>query len=548
MNNRILILFVLIYSNFLSQSFYFKRINQLDTCQLTSGFDYEGKINEFKTIDNHLIIDYGLTFCNNFEPYFRYIKIDTSGNILWQKTGSSYLNKTLKYGHILGLNFNQYNSVSSDVAYCYYDQNMDLKWGKAYFPDQNYYLTYHSGFNYIDTLNSKNYFRYYYYCPGVLKDSSQLYIAGNLDSLGNISNIKNEPALYDSDSMGTNLHAYLHKTNYIGVYSGKHYFVNSGNKYTSGGWFGWTNKREYSYVYISAYDSVANKYEYHDIKIDSLWAINGCVRFSNDRVWIFGSRQFQPYVFCMSLDGQVHWAKKIHMPELADGAYGAHAFTKVVVLDQNNILIGRGPHNSDTYTYSYLIVDSLFQIKEELDGYYLPNISMANINGAYYHVYSNCGKLGVIKTKTFKDVPCWSNSNNSFDIRAAKKPKLNYVEHSPLSVVSLTITNYSNNTYPLIHDSLVKYNGCVPYCYVPPAQPPVIPSATVFPNPTNNYITVNVNAPYDFKLFSSDGKKLMDQKYVKFQKIDLSTYPNGVYFLILYSGSEIYKEKIIKKE
>ncbi|MBP1672783.1 MAG: C-terminal target protein [Bacteroidetes bacterium] len=75
-------------------------------------------------------------------------------------------------------------------------------------------------------------------------------------------------------------------------------------------------------------------------------------------------------------------------------------------------------------------------------------------------------------------------------------------------------------------------------------------SVTLFPNPSSDMVTVNINKDnyqtYSYRLFDMNGKLVLESKIMEPNfKIDVSTYPKGIYFLLLENGLESYKEKII---
>jgi len=65
---------------------------------------------------------------------------------------------------------------------------------------------------------------------------------------------------------------------------------------------------------------------------------------------------------------------------------------------------------------------------------------------------------------------------------------------------------------------------------------------SIFPNPTNSVISVNVNLtlPTDYHIFSASGKVTMNGTiYSEQQQIDVSSLPPGIYYLML--GGKAYK-------
>ncbi len=74
----------------------------------------------------------------------------------------------------------------------------------------------------------------------------------------------------------------------------------------------------------------------------------------------------------------------------------------------------------------------------------------------------------------------------------------------------------------------------------------------LFPNPTNDIICINLNGLEITTIKITDilGREIFETKIIDYniiQNIDLSSFPNGVYFCILNSKSETYKQLILKK-
>ena len=67
----------------------------------------------------------------------------------------------------------------------------------------------------------------------------------------------------------------------------------------------------------------------------------------------------------------------------------------------------------------------------------------------------------------------------------------------------------------------------------------------IYPNPTSDYVYfIGLNENVEISLFSSNGTKLRETKKMFLNIQDL---PNGLYFLKITEGNNIYTNKIIKK-
>jgi hypothetical protein len=67
--------------------------------------------------------------------------------------------------------------------------------------------------------------------------------------------------------------------------------------------------------------------------------------------------------------------------------------------------------------------------------------------------------------------------------------------------------------------------------------------ATVFPNPTSDKLTIQLDGEFIYSLVSINGKILSTMKVTNQAQLNLSEYTDGVYFLEIESenGSEIVK-------
>jgi hypothetical protein len=241
----------------------------------------------------------------------------------------------------------------------------------------------------------------------------------------------------------------------------------------------------------------------------------------------------------------------ISYPELQEGIYGNLSFGNCKKLETNKLFFELGIRSgSELIATTLLICDTTGQLVEggtlAVQPYGADRYQ--SIKNNIYSQYYGCGKIQIFKPSEMDPTQCILQVSIDQTTTTSIIPKLNYLQLSSTTSVSLTYTYLPNPIFPNNNDTLIKIVGCFPSCYVPPAVPPIIPTATIFPNPTNNYVTLNVNMPCEFKLYSSDGKKLIDQKNVNSNRLDLSTFPNGIYFIIINSYGNYYKEKIIKKE
>ncbi len=70
---------------------------------------------------------------------------------------------------------------------------------------------------------------------------------------------------------------------------------------------------------------------------------------------------------------------------------------------------------------------------------------------------------------------------------------------------------------------------------------------SIYPNPAKNVLTINSNVIIEsFNIFSSNGKLVKD-KYLQNNKVDLSDLNSGIYFVKIESRNKTVTKKIIKK-
>ncbi|MBP5548434.1 MAG: S8 family peptidase [Bacteroidales bacterium] len=76
----------------------------------------------------------------------------------------------------------------------------------------------------------------------------------------------------------------------------------------------------------------------------------------------------------------------------------------------------------------------------------------------------------------------------------------------------------------------------------------ITPRLVAFPNPTRDNVTVltGSNKPEQMELFSSDGRKILQQTVSGQATIDISTLPRGVYFLRVHDITGIRTAKVVK--
>ncbi len=68
----------------------------------------------------------------------------------------------------------------------------------------------------------------------------------------------------------------------------------------------------------------------------------------------------------------------------------------------------------------------------------------------------------------------------------------------------------------------------------------------VFPNPTTGNLTIRTNLDITYSLFDFTGKEIL--KNQNEEVIDITTLPNGVYFLSIRYHEKVFNKRIVKED
>jgi hypothetical protein len=161
-----------------------------------------------------------------------------------------------------------------------------------------------------------------------------------------------------------------------------------------------------------------------------------------------------------------------------------------------------------------------------------------------YRVYNTQGN-GIYGTvpKTMNEWTAWNNwcPGNSVPIRGFTMPNLAAGNHTLKHTIPTAVFNQQQGDVYLSVYMQGKSNASLDVKDIKTTD------VSIYPNPTSDFI--NIRSKEDvisISLFSIDGKKLAEN--YKENKIDISAYPPGVYFLnIVLKGGITFKHKIIKK-
>lgn len=144
--------------------------------------------------------------------------------------------------------------------------------------------------------------------------------------------------------------------------------------------------------------------------------------------------------------------------------------------------------------------------------------------------------IGVIKldsVATFQDCT-WPNTVTSTDIT--------------MQTSSHTFTSYSGGVESRIHPyentlTLTSYSGCIDFTGAITMTD--TNTVAVYPNPVNNYLTIEATAPGDLKIYNTQGQ-LVTSSLVKepLTTIDVSSFASGLYYLTLQSKEGVITKKV----
>ena len=68
----------------------------------------------------------------------------------------------------------------------------------------------------------------------------------------------------------------------------------------------------------------------------------------------------------------------------------------------------------------------------------------------------------------------------------------------------------------------------------------------VFPNPTTGVLNIRTNLDVTYSLYDFTGREIV--KDSNEETIDITTLPNGVYFLSIRYGEKVFNKRIVKED
>jgi len=101
-------------------------------------------------------------------------------------------------------------------------------------------------------------------------------------------------------------------------------------------------------------------------------------------------------------------------------------------------------------------------------------------------------------------------------------------------------------TSPFVDFNLGTISPTITYCTVTGLNKNEFSNISIYPNPTTDVIFIETNAIFNVAIFNVLGEKIISTQN---NKIDLSSYQNGLYFVVLKdnNGKTITTKKIVKK-
>ncbi|RYU93827.1 T9SS type A sorting domain-containing protein [Emticicia agri] len=81
----------------------------------------------------------------------------------------------------------------------------------------------------------------------------------------------------------------------------------------------------------------------------------------------------------------------------------------------------------------------------------------------------------------------------------------------------------------------------------PLATEPIVETLVVYPNPTQDRVSVNTEKTLPYRIINTRGQVLMQGKAVPKQEIDIRQLPQGIYLIQLFDERRVYVRKVVKE-
>ena len=74
----------------------------------------------------------------------------------------------------------------------------------------------------------------------------------------------------------------------------------------------------------------------------------------------------------------------------------------------------------------------------------------------------------------------------------------------------------------------------------------VLTELVITPNPTSDFLTINIATPFSYRVFDISGSLLLSERNRQYPVIDVSGLTSGLYYLEILSGGIGHQQKFIK--
>ncbi len=450
------------------------------------------------------------------------VKLDSTGTIQWQNTigGSGYeyissIQQTADGGYILGGGSD--SNISSDKT-------------ENCFGDLDYWVVKLDATGTIqwqNTIGGDNYDAFY----ALQQTADGGYILGGA-SKSNISGDKTENSLGEEDYWVVKLDAsgVIEWQNTIG---GDNFDVLTSLQQTADG--------GYILNGYSASDISDDKTE-NNLGIDDYWVVKidatGAIQWQNT---IGGNAIDEPKALTQTADGGYLLGGNSNSPisgDKTEGHLGGFADYWVLKLNATGAIQWQNTIGGDSHDY----FGALQQTAD--GGYMLGGSSYSDISGDKTEGSNGVGDYWVVKLNS-TGVILWQNT-----IGGSENDGLSSLQHTADG--GYILGGYSESN--ISGDKTENSNGSYDYWViklapesVPTGEAPATPrGVTVYPNPAADAIFVRSEAATTLCLRNAFGQLLSTQTIHGEGEIDLSRYPNGIYFLMEMEtgiGHKILKNK-----
>lgn len=139
----------------------------------------------------------------------------------------------------------------------------------------------------------------------------------------------------------------------------------------------------------------------------------------------------------------------------------------------------------------------------------------------------------------------FDDGNEAFYNQTVDKEESQNLLLNPGSMTETDLVNYQ-----LLCDSISTLTGISGCNAVPIRNQVLLEVPTISPNPTNGWVSIQLPESHQGKSTKVEILHSLGQKVISFQEgesgADLSGHPPGLYYLVIYQGQTIFKQKLLK--